>query len=124
MKNKIFISLSFVFVFIAFSKAQTGAQTVYLDKAKNDTIHRSDIKKNLELKSDNVNMKVQSFNLEVKYTTYVFTESSANNKVTRNMVDIMKYLKGANNYFVIKKLVTVENGVTNTLPDFKVYVID
>ena len=119
------MSLVFVTFISTFVKGQTSnVQLFHLDKAPNDTIHTKDINKSLELKSDEISRTVASFDLEITYTTYVYTENSTTNRITRNMVDIMKYLKGANNYFTIKKIIASENGTTTTYEGFKVYVID
>ncbi len=125
MKNKLIITALFIFSFTFFISAQTtNKQLFHLDKAPNDTLHRADIKKTLELKSDSTTIKVTSFNLEVTYTSYTFSENSTNNKLTKNMVDIIKYLKGTNNFFMINKIVTTEGSTTNVSEGFKVYVVD
>lgn len=123
MKKIILIAFVFVGFLSNVAKAQTK-QMFHLDKAPNDTLHRIDIKKTLELRADSAAIKVTSFNLEVTYTTYTFSENSTNNKLTKNMVEIIKYLKGTNNFFTINKIVTSEGSTTNVYEGFKIYVVD
>ncbi len=125
MKNNFFVTSAFLLFSSAFAIAQTAAtHRFHFDKAPNDTIHRADVKKNLELKADSASVKVASFSLDVTYTTYVFSENSTTNKITKNMVDIIKYLKGVNNFCTIKNIVTLEGGTTATYEGFKLYVVD
>ena len=124
MKLKFFLTIIIIIYTKVFVFAQSGEQPFHLQKAFNDTIHRADIKKNLELLSDNPNIKVASFNLDVKYTTFLFTENSTTNKITKDMVNIIKNLNGSNNFFMINKIVVMDGGTTITHDGFKVYVVD
>ena len=124
MKFKFFLTIILLVFAKVFVFAQTREQPFHLQKAMNDTIHRSDIKKSLELLSDNPSVKVASFNIDVKYTSFLFTENSTTNKITKGMVDIIKNLNGSNNFFMINKIVVMDGGTTVTHDGFKIYVID